>query len=306
MGSAAPVDIDARITQIAAQQHGVVTRDQLIAASVPVHRIEYRLRQGRLRRLYPGVYRTGAVVSAHEPAMAAVLACGQDAVLSYCSAAVPWGVLHATAPLSPVEISVRSGRRAPGPGVRVHRISTLFDDEVTHHDNLPLTTPARTLLDLAAVLDARALESAVARAERKGLADRKSILRLLDRHPARRGVKVLRAIVGDGGSPTFTRSEAEARFLSLLRRTRLPRPEANVIVQGYEVDFLWRRERLIAEIDGFAFHSSRGAFERDRRLDALLGAAGFGVLRMTWHQVTREPEAVLIAVAQALAVRQVP
>lgn len=99
----------------------------------------------------------------------------------------------------------------------------------------------------------------------------------------------------------LTRSEAESRFLSLVRRGKLPRPEVNVRLKAFEVDFLWRRERVVVEIDGFAYHSSRGAFEQDRQRDAVLAASGLLVVRITWRQLSTEPEAVLVLLAQALA-----
>jgi len=99
----------------------------------------------------------------------------------------------------------------------------------------------------------------------------------------------------------MTRSGAEERFLDLVRRGRLPQPETNVVVRGHEVDFLWRAERLVVEVDGFAFHASRRSFESDRRRDAELAAAGWRVVRVTWRQVVDEPHATLVCVAQALA-----
>ncbi len=201
---------------------------------------------------------------------------------------------------SRIEISAAL-KRAPGPDICVHRITAISADETTRHENLPVTTPARTLLDLAQVLDTRELERALSVAERQGLLDRDAMMLLLARHPRRRGTPALRALLGDAHAPALTRSEAEARFLALLRKARLRLPETNVILNGYEVDCLWRSERLIAEIDGFAFHSSKDAFERDRRRDAVLTGAGFRVIRLTWRQLTHDSHALLVAVAQAQA-----
>lgn len=269
-------------------------------AGVPAHKIEYRLKTGRLERLHRAVYRVGPVAGAHQQEMAAVLACGETAVLSHDSAAAAWAFGPAQVDSAAVHVSVQSGCRAPGPGVRVHRVGPLAADEVTRLDGIPITTPARTLLDLAAYANEGALERALARADRAGVVDRESIQRLLARHPRRPGSRRLAALLAGGARPALTRSEAEARFLALIRKARLREPEANVVVSGYEVDLLWRAERLAVEIDGYAFHSSRAAFEADRRRDAVLAASGFRVVRVTWAQLSKEPEALLARIAQAL------
>jgi very-short-patch-repair endonuclease len=232
--------------------------------------------------------------------MAAVLACGLEAVLSHTSAAVVWGLLPTESGEGPVHVSIRDRYRILGPGIRVHRVRTLEPDETTILDGIPITTPARTLLDLASSSGQRALEGAVARAERLGLADRGDLVTLVGKRRWVRGAPALGTLLAQNGPPAFTRSEAEAEFLDLVRRARLPTPSVNSKVKGYEVDFLWRSARLIAEVDGFAFHSSRDAFERDRERDGVLVAAGFRVLRVTWRQLTREPEAVLARLLRAL------
>jgi very-short-patch-repair endonuclease len=166
---------------------------------------------------------------------------------------------------------------------------------------LAVTTPARTLLDLASVLPLRDLENAVARAERDEIVRRDELLALVQRHHRRPGTPLLRTMLAAGASPALTRSQAEDRFLALLRRGQLPAPAANATVGGVEVDFLWRSERLVVEVDGFAFHGSQQMFERDRRRDAALTARGLRVMRVTWRQIVNEPEAVLVRLSQALA-----
>lgn len=295
-------DPDTVIRELAATQHGVVTREQLVRAGVPAHRIEYRLKAGRLRSLHRGVYGVGPVAATREREMAAVLACGERAVLSHVTASVAWGFVPAPATAAPpVDVTIRAGWRAPGPRVRVHRCRTLAPDEITSRDGLPITTPERTLLDLATGVRGRELERALARADREGLLDRGTLERIMGRNPGRRGTRRLRALLTDGVPPALTRSEAETRFLTLIRKARLRAPETNVIVRGHEVDFLWRAERLVVEIDGFAFHSSRSAFEADRRRDRVLAAAGLRVIRVTWAQLTKEPEELLAQVILALA-----
>jgi very-short-patch-repair endonuclease len=286
---------------VAATQHGVVTRAQLVDAGVPAHAIDYRVKRRRLHRLYRSVYRVGTMEANYEKETAAVLACGEAAVLSHRSAAGLWKMLPLPSPEAPVEVTVLRGCRRPGPWVRVHRFCHLDPGETTRFEGIPVTVPARTLLDLAASLDHRKLEQALAAALRERLTHRNQIRDLLARYPRRPGTPLLQALLDRDLEPAFTRSEAEARFLKLVRKGRLQGPQVNARVGGYEVDFLWQRQRLIVEIDGFAFHSTHGAFERDRRRDAVLTGEGFRVVRVTWRQVSEEPEAILVSLAQALA-----
>jgi very-short-patch-repair endonuclease/predicted transcriptional regulator of viral defense system len=294
-------DRDAAIMSVAAKQHGVVTRAQLVEAGVPAHAIDYRVGRRRLHRLYRGVYRVGTMEANYEKETAAVLACGEAAVLSHRSAAGLWKMLPLPSAQVPVEVTILRGCRTPGPSVRVHRFCHLDPAETTRFEGIPVTVPARTLLDLAGSVNDRRIEQALAAALREHLTDRDQIRELLARYPRRSGAPLLRALVDRDREPAFTRSEAEARFLKLARKARLQGPQVNARVSGYEVDFLWQRQRLIVEIDGFAFHSSPGAFERDRRRDAVLTGAGFRVVRVTWRQVTKEPEALLVSLARALA-----
>ncbi len=152
-------------------------------------------------------------------------------------------------------------------------------------------------MDLAGHMTESGLERVVARAERERLLDRDALLALLERHPGARGRRRLRSILQAGAGPAFTRSNAEDRFLRLVRRGGLPRPAVNVVVEGLEVDVLWRAEGVVVEIDGFAYHGHRGDFERDRRRDAILAAAGFRVVRVTWRQLLEESEGVLVRLA---------
>jgi very-short-patch-repair endonuclease len=230
--------------------------------------------------------------------MAAVLACGDGAVVSHWSGARLWELPSGREGTAAVDVTV-PGADHRRPGIRVHRVATIAPDEVTRRKNIPVTTPARTLVDLAAA-PRRDLERALAEALAKRLTTREELLTLLTRHARRPGVSRLRALL-DSAQLAPTRSEAEERFLRLLGKARLPAPEVNVRVAGHEVDCYWRSERFVAEIDGFAFHSTPKKFEKDRRRDAELAAAGVRVIRVTWRQLTKEPEAVLVRLAQALA-----
>jgi very-short-patch-repair endonuclease len=174
---------------------------------------------------------------------------------------------------------------------------------VTRLRGIRVTTPARTLLDVAGQLSTRELEQAVAKAERTYAGTQRRLLALLARYPRRAGAPKLRELLDDSCQPAFARSEAEEQFLALVRRARLPAPEVNVQLDGYEIDFLWRDHALAVEIDGFAFHRDRAAFEADRRRDGDLLARGIQVMRITWRGITDEPEAILARLAQALAGR---
>lgn len=187
------------------------------------------------------------------------------------------------------------------PGIRVHRVRSSDPDEVTTVHGLPVTTPARTLLDLGECASTRTLEQALARAERNGQVTREELREMVRRHPRHRGARKLRSALDVDGPQAFTRSRAEELLLALIRKAGLPAPELNVRLLRFEVDFLWRRQRLVAEVDGMAYHGSARAFVEDRRRDADLIAAGYRVLRVTWPDLTREPEATLVRLAQALA-----
>jgi very-short-patch-repair endonuclease len=182
-------------------------------------------------------------------------------------------------------------------------VGRLQREERTNLSGIPVTSPSRTLLDLASVAPSRELEQAIAEAERRHLASRTKLAALLARYPRRPGTRALRALVEVDQRPALTRSQAEERLLRLIRLARLPAPDVNARVGRYEVDFLWREAGLVVEVDGFAFHSDRAAFEADRRRDAELAARGLTVIRVTWRQIVEEREAVLVSLGQALARR---
>jgi very-short-patch-repair endonuclease len=209
--------------------------------------------------------------------MAATLAA--DGVLSHRSAGALWGIRAWTG-----RIDVTTPRtRAKRPGLLLHR-AVLAEDEITAHDGIPVTNPARTLLDLAAVLQRHQLQQAINEAE---------ILRLegphdlTKRHPTKRGTSALRALA----PPTYTRSDLEARFTTFLNDRRFPRPQTNTIIEGKEVDVAWPDCRLIIELDSWEYHRTRHAFEDDRRQDRRLKAAGWTVIRVTWRDLD-DPDAL--------------
>jgi very-short-patch-repair endonuclease len=261
------------IARIAASQHGHVTRSQLLNAGFDGNAIDYRVKKGRLVLRYRGVYAVGHIPpSPHARAMAAVLACGPGAALSHRSAAALWGLTRWP---STLEVTATTDRRVPG--VRTHRSRNLID--VTAHYGIPTTTPARTLLDLAGILDPASLTRALNDARLRNLLSLDDLDDVLARSPGR----ATRALADDQPEAP-TRSVFEDTFLAFLDRHHLPRPEVNQRVAGYEVDMLWRPQRLVAELDGRAYHRD---FERDRERDADLLAAGLRVVRVTWQRLTR-------------------
>jgi very-short-patch-repair endonuclease len=251
---------DQRAAAIAARQHGVVSRRQLVDAGFAARSIAHRVEKGRLIRLHRGVYAVGhRPPSPHARAMAAVLACGPGTVLSHRSAAALWDLIRWD---RPIEVTARNARRHQG--ILVHRSRTLTRADVTRHYGIPVTTPARTLEDLARLLDPASLTRAVNDARIRNLVSRDHA----------------------GAGPT--RSVFEDAFLAFVDRHALPRPEVNQRVAGHEVDMLWRPQRLVAELDGRAYHEE--TFEEDRDRDATLTAAGLRVVRVTWRRLTRQEE----------------
>jgi len=302
----ARVDPDTIIRRLAVRQHGVVARWQLREAGVSVHVINYRIQKARLRRLHSGVYGVGPLSAPCEREMAAVLACGPTAVLSGHSAAALWGLVPSAGARVPVEVSVRRGNPRPGSGVRPHVTRRLEEDERTHLRGIPITTPARTILDLAASRDGREVERMVACGERMRLVTVAQMKRLLERHNGRPGTRVLRQVLAIEGGPALLKSEAEASFRRLMADAGLTTFETNVYFEGKERDFLWRRERLVVEVDGYAYHKCREKFKDDRRRDRDLVKANVRVIRATWQDITAEPLALVADIAWALALHGLP
>jgi very-short-patch-repair endonuclease len=274
--------VDRWISDAADRQHGVVARRQLIAVGVRRRAIGHRIERGRLHSVHRGVYAVGHnILSARGRWMAAVLAAGPDAALSYRSAAALWGIGFSER----TEVTVPRAQRGPK-SVMVH-CSRLRGDEVTVRDGIPVTTVPRTLLDLATVVSTSQLERAVNEAEIRGLADPLSLPVLFARYPGRPGITALRRILGEPA--VLIRSELEARFRRFLRKHRLPPPAWNVVVAGMECDCVWHERRLIVELDGRTPHDTALAFERDRARDRALIAAGWRVVRITWRQLRDQP-----------------
>jgi predicted transcriptional regulator of viral defense system len=282
-----------RLSQLADRQHGVVARRQLLELGMGSRAIEHGLARDRLHMVHRGVYAVGHPrLTPRGRWMAAVLALGPDAALSHRSAGSLWRLLRSGRSM----IEVTAARRWSRLGIELHR-SALPPDEVTTADGIPVTTPNRTLFDLAAVVEPPALERAIERADAQRLTDSLSLATLLTRHPRRPGAAALRAILeARVAASAPTRCELEGRFLAFLAEHGLPRPLVNtgVEVRGrwLECDCVWPSHRLIVELDGRATHDTNAAFERDRARDRLLQAAGSRVVRITWRQLHQEDDRI--------------
>lgn len=272
---------------MAEHQHGRVSTAQARWAGLTPKGIAYRIRKGRLLREHRGVFAVGH----RSPGplgryAAALLACGEGAMLSHWCAAATWNLApHLT---DAVDVTVPRGRMPQRARIRIHRPTAQSGARV--HRGLPLTSPARTIADLAPRTTAATLERLLA----------ESMALKLVTHQELRAQRSPRIDVLLAEGPRRTRSDAERALLRLVRRARLPVPETNLHVAGHDVDALWRAQRLVVEVDGFAFHSGRGAFDRDRRRDQALHLAGLRVLRLTWPQLDDEPEATTVLLTRAL------
>jgi len=296
------IEADRALWALARGQRGVVTRAQVLAAGWSARMLGRRIRAGVLREVHRGVYVVGPGEPPGAREKAALLAAGEGALLSHLTAAIRWGLsAHATG--APIHVTLVGTGRGRIRGLHTHRVRRLEPDERSERDGLPLTSPARTLLDVATVVGERELERMLASAERSGLLPPATWPGLLARYRGRPGVAALRAVMEIPGGPAFTRSEAESAFLDLVRRSALPPPQANVVLGPWEVDFLWRSHRVVAEVDGYTWHRTRLDFERDRARDAWLSARRFRVLRFSWRQITRQSMETAVLLAQALVRR---
>ena len=292
---------------LASAQHGVVARRQLLERGLTRHEIAGMLAARRLLAIHRGAYAVGhRALTARSRWMAAVLACGPGALLSHRSCAALRGLRRTSISYVEVIVPTERGRIA---GVRPYLCRRLRPQDRDEVDGIPCTSVALTLLSLGAVLPRRAVERTCDEAEVQELFDLAALEDVLERFRGARGTAILRAVLGAHAiGTTLTRSELEERALVLFARAGIPRPAVNATVATpsgipAEVDFLWRRERLVLETDGMRFHATRRQIERDRRKEAELVRAGYRVVRMTWDQIVREPATVAATLRAALAIR---
>jgi very-short-patch-repair endonuclease len=295
------------ITELAEHQHGVIAARQLYSLGFSETQVRARVSNGLLHRVHRGVYAVGRrSLNPRGHWMAAVLACGEGAVLSHQAAGELWEIRRVTlcsGQRRSIDVTVRGGSGARSrPGIVVHRRQGLRDEELTMRDGIPVTSPAQTILDLATTLPRRQLERAADEAERLGFCTEDDLIGIVRIHRGRAGAGALASLLSQHAvGTTATRNDFEERFLSLCRRHRLPQPEVSAPLLDYVVDFFWRDEKLVVEVDGRATHGTRRAFQADRDRDGRLTVAGYQVLRFTWWDVTRRPAVVAHRVRRMLA-----
>jgi very-short-patch-repair endonuclease len=280
---------DREIAELADRQHGVVATYQLVRLGLNHDEIRYRARIGRLHRIHRGVYAVGySKLTPKGHRMAAVLAYGPNAVLSHRSAAAHWDIGPG---FWKIEVTTPQSTRSRK-GTRSHE-ATLHAEDVTVHDGIPVTSVARTILDLASQLNDDRLTRLIEAADRKERFDLEALDRAIARRPRTSGVVRLRRVLAVYRGPTDTRSKLERDFRALILSNGLPEPQYNVVVEGLTVDVYWPQWRLVVEIDGEPYHGNPHAFEADRIRDAILQKAGLRVLRVTGRRLTHDPAAVL-------------
>jgi hypothetical protein len=296
--AAVAVAPDILIARLAARQWGVVSLADLRAAGLSANAVAHRVRGGRLHPLHRAVYAVGHPAPPSEGRfLAAVLACGPGAALSHVSAAALWDLV----PWDGRRPEVTAAACRAHPGIRTHRSALLDATDVTRHRGIPVTAPARTLLDVAAALDERALRRAVREAQARYRVTVGQLRAVLDRHAGRRGARALARIVATGPAPT--RSELEDVVLDLVLDAGFPHPQVNVpLVVGGRLlvpDFRWPDARVIVEADGAAWHEGSVAREDDAGRQALLERCGERVLRVTWRQAVLRPRETLARIEAA-------
>ena len=288
---------DREIAALADRQHGVVAIWQLLRLGLGRDAIQYRVSVGRLHRIHHGVYAVGyRNLTPHRHRMAAVLAYGPEAVASHQTAAALWGIGQPSAKIHVTTPTSKRSRRT----IRAHT-AVLHPEDRALRDGIPVTSVARTILDLAGQLDHDRLTQLLEDADRAGLADLRSLERAMPRRPKAGGIARLKAVLADYRGAADTRSKLERDFRSFIVRHHLPEPQYNVLVAGLIVDVYWPQWKLVVELDGRAYHTSPRAFETDRVRDATLQKADIRVLRVTGKRLDNAPAAVL---ADILALRQ--
>jgi very-short-patch-repair endonuclease len=278
------------------QQHGVISREQLLALGFTPDAIKHRLANGRLHRVRRGAYSAGRPeVNDYGRWMAAVLVCGDGAVLSHSSAAALWRIGFEQRNV--IELSLPSPFQKRHPGLRIHRRPSLKERDLTREYGIPVTTPIQTLIDMSLRLDRTGVERMINEADKYNLTNPPQLRKALDEREGEPGVAKLRHIL-DRRTFRLTKEELERRFLPLARQAGLPIPLTGQVVNAFEVDFYWPDLGLVVETDGLRYHRTPAEQARDRLRDQAHTAAGLTQLRFTHEQVRYEPEYVARILAQ--------
>ncbi|HEY5429612.1 MAG TPA: DUF559 domain-containing protein [Solirubrobacteraceae bacterium] len=274
-------ELERSIRGLAGRQDRLVTRAQLFDLGLGRGAIRSRLANGSFVAVLPGVYALAPPrADPRARAWAAVLACGPNAILSHASAASLWGLTRRWR--DPLEVTLTQGDRRPR-GIRTHRCRTLRRVDTRRHLGIHVTSPARTILDIAPDTPDRILTRIVNDARREGLLHAATLADLLDRNRHHPGATRLNAFAETPTGPT--RSEFEDAFLAFTKAHDLPTPLVNTRVAGYEVDALFEAEKLIVELDGWEFHNDRTAFVDDRERDSEMLKRGYATMRVTWERL---------------------
>lgn len=287
---------------MAARQHGVVSIRQLRRLGYSYDSVERAVAAGHVHRLRQGVYAVGHTdLSLHGQCLAAVLGCGPRALLSHWSAAWLWGLMP-TEPV-PIHVTTPISRRSRA-GLRIHRSRTLAEEDRALHEVIPVTSVARTALDLAARVRRRSVERMLRRGEELELFDLVAFESILARNKGHRGAAPLRRAIALYQPPRFTRSGLEERFLDLLDEAGVATPVTGFNEAGHELDVYWPALRFAVELDIFETHGSRLSFEEDRLRQEELKLAGVEMIRVTGPRLDRESERVMARVARLLELRR--
>lgn len=297
-----PLPQGQHLAALARGQHGVVSIRQLRWIGYSHSSVRRAVTSGRLHRLHHGVYAVGHTnLSLQGRCLAAVLASGPGALLSHYSAGWLLGLIP-TRPV-PLHVTTPIPRKRRG-SIRIHHSRTLTDADRALEEGVPVTSVARTALDLAAILRFRSLRRLVRRAEDLGVFDLADFRSVLTRNKGHRGAPPLDRALGIYEPPRLTRSELEREFLRLVEEAGLPRPVTAFVVAGYELDIYWSELRFAVELDVYATHGAHELFEEDRRRDEDLKLAGVELIRVTGRRLEREPRQVIERVGQLLDQRR--
>ncbi len=289
------------VSALANAQYGVVARRQLLEIGLGAEAIRGMLEMGQLLPLRRDVYAAGNLrVNRRGRWMGAVLACGPGAVLSHESSACFWG-LQGDRPL--IDVNADCGRQGQmrREGVRLHRCK-LRPEECVVEGGIPVTSVARTVFDLAEVVDYERLKQAAQEADRMKLLRLRDLEGVVEFGRGRRALKPIRRLLSELRAPTTTRSPLEERFADFREAHRLPPPATNVLVLGHEVDCLWPAAKLIVELDSWEFHAHRAAFQRDRVLDSERLVAGYRTVRVTHDRLDHEATTLLAELRALLGI----
>lgn len=296
----APEPVDRGVAAVARLQRGSVSAPQLRALGVTPTMVRVRERSGRLHRIHRGVYLVGhESLDAEAQIVAALLAAGPNAFVSHGTAAWLRGLVEAPPALP--HLTIVGGARRPRAGFILHRTRVLDPEDVMTHRGLPITTPARLILDIAETASPDRVARVLGEAEARKLITRPELVAAMPRWKGRAGLRVLRELLADDLSPHPTLSVMEDRWARFVRVARLGKPLFNAKVAGRRRDVYWPEEGVVVELDSWDWHGDRAAFERDRRNDAELAALGIRGLRVTWRRLDTEPLALAAEVGATLA-----